>query len=248
MIPKITHRYCARAGVGLLVAAALVLSGCSGPNAGQEPPAPSTNSTSTTTVTTPGIEETATTDPSEKVSLPGTDTSSGGENTAVPDPSTTEGPPPANTPVPPPTPGSIHETVESRPAETKPPVDIKTTTNFGQEVVVEITEIKKIEVPSAGMPNEVQGPALAVTVKLINGTSKAVSLDSVVVEVIDSAEAPGGRMTGDPYDPLSGSLAAGTSASGTYVYTVAKDKRDPISIAVTLAAAEPVVLFRGAVR
>lgn len=239
-----THPFSFRFGAGLFLTAVLVLTGCSEPGSGKGPsPRPTVPSASATEESTPESDSTATVDPSEtKEPMPAS------ENTATGGPVATKGPPPASTPVPPPTPGSINETVESRPMQTKAPGSLKETATFDREVSAQIVEIKKIEDPSAGMPDEMPGPALAITVKLTNGTSNAVPLDSVVVEVLDSAEAPGGRMTGDPYAPLSGSLAAGKSASGTYVYTVAKDRRDPISVVVTLNADDPMVLFRGPVR
>ena len=241
MIPNETHSLPIRVGAALVLAVFLGATGCSGPGAGEElsPAAPSENAAMTPTLES----DNNTADPSVT-----NEPMAGNDNTASADPSTTKGPPPASTPVPPPTPGTIKETVELRAAETKEPVSIEETATFEQQVTAEIAEIKGIEEPLAGMPNEVPEPAVAITITLTNGTPTAVPLDSVVVEVLDSTEAPGGRMTGDPYDPLSGSLAAGGAASGTYVYTVPKDSRDPISVIVTLTAGEPMLLFRGPVQ
>lgn len=211
--------------VGVLTAGAAGLAGCGSPGAAEEPrPEPSASSSTPTAAPGPG------------------------ENTATSDPSASDQPTPASTPVPPPSPGTIDETVESRPTETKEPVSIDDEATFDNDVTVEVTGIDKIEDPEAGMPNEVAGPALAVTIALTNHTADSIPLDAVVVDVLDAANVPGNRMTGDPYAPLTGSLAADASASGTYVYTVAKDQRDPVTIMVTMSAAEPVVLFRGAVR
>lgn len=211
---------------GLLAVGVLSLSGCGTPGVAEEPrPEPSSS---------------AFRDPT---AAPGP-----GENTATSDPSAPDQPKPATTPVPPPSPGTINETVESRPAKIQKPVGIDDKATFDNEVSVEVTDIEQIEDPRTGMPNEVPGPALAVTIELANQTSEAVPLDAVVVEVLDAENVPGNRMTGDPYEPLEGSLAAGASTSGTYVHTVAKDQRDPITIVVTLTAADPVVLFRGPVR
>lgn len=197
---------------------------------------------------TPGVAEEPRQEPSSPSSSAPTVAPGPGENTATSDPSASEQPKPATTPVPPPSPGTINETVESRPAKTKKPVGVDDKATFDNEVSVEVTDVKEIEEPKTGMPNEVPGPALAVTIALTNHSSESVPLDAVVVEVLDAKDAPGDRMTGDPYDPLTGSLAAGDSTSGTYVHTVATDRRDPVTIVVTLTAADPVVLFRGPVR
>lgn len=197
---------------------------------------------------TPGVAEEPRPEPSSSASSAPTAVPGPGENTATSDPSASDQPKPATTPVPPPSPGTINETVESRPAKTKKPVGIEDKVTFDNEVSIEVTDIRQIEDPKTGMPNEVPGPALAVTIELTNHTSEPVPLDAVIVEVLDAENAPGNRMTGDPYEPLTGSLPAAASTSGTYVYTVAKDQRDPITIVVTLTAADPVVLFQGPVR
>ncbi len=251
-----------RIRASLLLVALLALNGCSGPSAGEElSPVSTVGASSGTKTLTPKSDDTASDNPTPTEGAPaGSDNPAsvtpsategapaGSDNTATAAPSAVEEAPPASTPVPPPTPGSIHETVESRTSETKDPVGIEDKVTFDQQVTAEITELREIEKPLAGMPNEVPEPAVAITVKLTNVTADAVALDAVVVEVLDSAEAPGGRMTGDPYDPLSGTLAAGRTASGTYVYTMDKDRRDPISVVVTLNADEPVVLFQGPIR
>ena len=248
-----------RCGAALVMTAALALCGCSGPSGGEElsPAAPAASVSMEPTV---GTDNTASAYPSttEEPRVGKEHSASGdpssteeptvrNENTASADPSSTKGSPPASTPVPPPTPGSINETVEARPVETKDPVGIEETAMFNQQVMAEITSVKEIDEPLAGMPNEVPEPAVVITVTLTNETSRTIPMDSVVVELLDSTEAPGGRMTGDPYDPLAGTLAAGESASGTYVYTVAKSNRHVISIIVTLTADQPIVLFRGPV-
>jgi hypothetical protein len=75
-----------------------------------------------------------------------------------------------------------------------------------------------------------------------------VDLSAVVVTLLDSEEAPGIEMSARPADPLSGALRPGKSTKGVYVFTVDKDRRNPITVNVTLAGAAPVLLFKGDAR
>lgn len=216
----------ARSVLGVLVlVAVLVVSGCGAPGAAEEP-RPETGPSAGTPAATPGP----------------------GENTASSDPSASAPPTPASTPVPPPSPGTVEETVPSRATKTQRPVDLDQRGRFSDEVTVEVTDLQQLDDPEAGMPNEVPGPALAVTITVTNHSAEPVPLDAVVVEVLDANRTPGNRMTGEPYEPLGGSLPVGESASGTYVHTVDLDLRDPVTILVTLTAADPVVAFQGPVR
>lgn len=152
-------------------------------------------------------------------------------------------PPPATTPVPPPTPGGVDTTVESKPEVSKKPVKIDKPSTTGTGLTVELGRIRAIEA-KAQIPGEVAGPALAVTVDVTNTGDKAADLSTVVVTLFDSDEAPGGEMTADPAKPLKGSLAAGKSTSGVYVFTVPKKKRSPITVTVSIRDA-PVLVFKG---
>jgi hypothetical protein len=114
-------------------------------------------------------------------------------------------------------------------------------------VVVQITEVKAIKA-KAQLPGEVAGPAVALTVVVKNSSGKPVDLSAVVVNVLDSDQAPGTEMTAAPAQPLSGQLASGRSRTGVYVFTVGTSRRNPISVTVTLAGEAPVLLFTGDAR
>jgi hypothetical protein len=83
-----------------------------------------------------------------------------------------------------------------------------------------------------------------VTVSAKNTGSSPIDLNATVVNLYDSDNVPGGEMTAKPADPLDGKLAPGKSAKGVYVFTVAKGKRDPVKITVTIGDA-PVLVFTG---
>jgi hypothetical protein len=154
---------------------------------------------------------------------------------------------PAATIVPQPTPGDINKTVAPRKVVTRRPVRLNQTSQVTGTVRVRIPSVKAIQA-QARLPGEVAGPGVAITVTVNNGSAKAIDLTNVVVTLTDSAQNPGGAMTDARARPFRGSLAAGQVRTGVYVFTVAKNRRDPVTVTVTLEGDSPVVEFRGAVR
>ncbi|MET1006927.1 MAG: hypothetical protein ABWX96_15375 [Propionibacteriaceae bacterium] len=130
---------------------------------------------------------------------------------------------------------------------TKPPVKLDKPSNTGSGVTVRITKIKSIS-SKAQLPGEVAGPAVSLTVTVKNDSAKTLDIGTVVVSLIDSSGAPGNEMTAKPADPLRGTVKSGGTATGVYVFTVDKDKRNPVSVNITLAGAAPVLVFKGDAR
>lgn len=155
----------------------------------------------------------------------------------------TKAPPPATTPVPAPTPGDISETVPTGQQPTKRPVKLDETAQTGR-VQAELLRIQAITA-RASLPGEVQGPALAFTVRLENSGRSSVKLDAVVVTLTDSGGNPCTEMTAKPARPFSGVLRPGKSARGVYVFTIAKDRRKPVSLDLSLGGTVPVLSFTG---
>jgi len=169
-------------------------------------------------------------------------------DTPAPAPSATAAstlPPPATTPVQPPTPGSTASTVKPRTPTKRKPVKLNQTAESADTVKVAITSLKAITSKAKG-PGEVSGPALAITVSVSNGTGSAVDLGSAVVTLTDADGNPGAGMAGKPNSPLPGSVAPGGKATGVYVFNVAKGQRDPVVVDVSVNPEMPIVVFRGA--
>lgn len=156
-------------------------------------------------------------------------------------------PPPATTPVPPPTPGSVNETVSSGPEVSKKPVKLDQPSNAGSGVSVRITRVRTVNA-KAQLPGEVAGPGVAFSITVRNGSTRAIDVSSVVVTLTDDKGNPGSEMSARPARPLHGRVAPKASATGVYVFTVDRGRRDPLSVNVTLAGATPVLVFKGAVR
>ena len=96
-------------------------------------------------------------------------------------------------------------------------------------------------------PGEIAGPSVRFTITIKNSTGKKVDLSSTVVNAyagVDSAPAiplqgPGGK-------PFPSSVADGGSATGVFVFNIARADRDRVEVTVDTSVRNPVVAFKGA--
>jgi len=170
----------------------------------------------------------------------------------------TSGAPPSATAVAPST-SATPPAVSSAPAPTTPtavgdelppslpPVALTDTAAVDGAVAAELTDVRAIEGEGTG-PGNVAGPAVAVTVRLTNGTAEELSLDGAVVSLTYTSDARPASPLDDPSAaPLSGALAPGSSAEGVYVFSVPADQRDVVSVAIGYQAGAPYLVFTGSV-
>lgn len=154
-------------------------------------------------------------------------------------------PPVATTPVPPPTSGNIDQTVPAGTVTTKPSVPISATATFSSEVTVKVARIRALDVKAEG-PGEISGPGLEITVRIVNGTAKPIDLGNTIVDLTDSEGNPTvPNMSGN--EPITGTLAVGATASGSYQFKVPANLRNPVTIAVSYTTSAPVIVFSGKV-
>lgn len=153
-------------------------------------------------------------------------------------------PPPASTPVPQRSPGDVNSTVPTAPAQSRKPVDLDESSKAGNGVTARLRSVKAVTAEAKG-PGEVSGPGLAVTVVVQNGSEEPLALEQVVVTLEGEDGSPGNPMSDRPAKPFTGRLAAGKSATGVYVFALAKDIREPVVIQVTLSGASPILVFEG---
>lgn len=110
---------------------------------------------------------------------------------------------------------------------------------------IEITATESLDVQSH-VPGDINGPGVAITVRITNRSPNTLSLDNVTVDLIDSQGRPASPVSLDGYEPLSGSFGPGKPATGRYVFTIAQDDRDGAQISITYGPApEPTVIFTG---
>lgn len=228
---------------GLGVGALLLVSGCSADTdrpAARSSAAESVDPSGSAAATDPGSGESAPADPAGD---PTTDAGDGpdptGEASAAPSVE-----PAATTPVPAPQGGDINQTVAAVPVTTAPAVPLNSAADFGGGVRVEMVELNRIDTTAQG-PGEVAGPGVAVKLRFVNDSSAAVSLDNVTVNLADGSQQPGLPMSAAPAQPFRGSVDAGATAEGVYVFTLPADFANPASVTVSYSAGAPTVVFTG---
>lgn len=149
-------------------------------------------------------------------------------STSAPSPSrsTYTGPPPATAPV--------------VGASTLPPVDQGTAAGFGDGLTAEVVERRAVDVTAAG-PGELSGPATAVVLELVNGSSSPVSLDGVTVTASSGDGSPLDGVTGDPADVPTGVLAPGDRVRGTWVFSAQQGAASSL-VVTSVSSASALVL------
>lgn len=129
-----------------------------------------------------------------------------------------------------------------------PPVDLTAESDRAGGVVVSLPLLESVG-GKAQLPGEVSGEALRVTIRVVNNSATAVSLDTVVVNAyrgaaripLESIISPGGR-------PFAGSVPPGGEATAVYLFTVDVADRSDVTITVDLKAGTPASVFRGDAR
>lgn len=141
-------------------------------------------------------------------------------------------------------PGNVHKTVAAGAMKVKGAVGLSSTANSGDQVTVQIARQQAVK-GVARLPGEVAGPAVALTIKVKNGSSNAINLDGLVVDLQDSKGLSASPLLTPPAKRISGSLAAGQTASGSYIFTLAPKNRKHCSIRISYSDVAPVVVFKG---
>jgi hypothetical protein len=132
------------------------------------------------------------------------------------------------------------------PQRTKPAIGLRATGAFGRGVTGKITAIRSVHA-TAKQPGEIAGPALAITLRLDNGSSKAIDLANAIVNLYyGPAKTPGNPMSTAPNRPFRSTLAAGHAATAIYVFTVPTARQQGVlTVEMSYSPTAPVVVFRG---
>lgn len=121
------------------------------------------------------------------------------------------------------------------------------------EVIVEapngaVVSLDRIEAVhgQANVGGEISGPAIRVSVAIRNDGTEPVDLEYVVVNAYSGADrAPAGSIMQPGGKPFAGSLAAGESAEGVYLFSIGESDRGDVAVTVDYGVGEPIVVFRG---
>jgi hypothetical protein len=134
--------------------------------------------------------------------------------------------------------------VSAKPVVVAKAVPLTGTADFGGKVTASLVSVAGIKGEARG-PGEIAGPAVAVTIKIRNDSSKALDLSAVTVNITNSKGDPGSPLSGSPASPFYGVLKPGDQSQGTYVFSVGAGQRKPVSISVSYTIDAPVVVFTG---
>lgn len=122
---------------------------------------------------------------------------------------------------------------------------LRSTATFDPAVTVHVASIKAVTVKGRG-PGELSGPAVAVTLVLVNGTSKPLdATNSVVTATYGASRTPAVDSSSSPSNPWRGTVAAGGTSSGTYVFLVPDKQRRSVQLTISYDPTKPVVLLQG---
>lgn len=177
------------------------------------------------------------------------------DGSAAPAPTSAASP----TPTPVPTPGTPAATPPPPPATAGPPASdapiapeapaVAPTDPAEQAgVVVELVRVERVQGVAAA-PGEISGPAVRLTVRITNGSSKPIDAGLVAVNVYyGAARDPAPSIMQPGGEPFAGSIASGESATGVYLF-----EGDGVELADTLVGVdavpgEPTFTFRGDLR
>lgn len=144
-----------------------------------------------------------------------------------------------------PSPGPTGDVNQPPPALPAVPLDARG--EVGNGVSATLASIEAIDAEARG-PGQIAGPALRFTVAIQNGTAEDIVLDSVSVNAYHGAEYTPASPLDDPSrSEFRGTLAAGGTAEGVYVFSVPADARDLVTLEVGYTAGAPLLVFSGPV-
>jgi hypothetical protein len=154
---------------------------------------------------------------------------------------------PATTPVPAPGGGDINQTVAAVDLTTLPAAALTDSADLGNGVSVRLDSVEAVHA-DAQLPGEVAGPGVKVAVVIKNDSPATIDISNVGVDAVDAAGTPTIFMSASPSAPFTGQLAAGSSATGVYVFALPTGYTNPAAISVSYSTDAPIALFSGTVQ
>lgn len=138
------------------------------------------------------------------------------------------------------------------PADQLPPslaaVSLDATARVDDGIAARLEDLEAINGKGVG-PGNVAGPALRVTVRIENRSREAVGLDGVAVHLTSGEDrVPAPRVNDPSSAPFAGTLEAGDTAEGVYVFTLPEADRDLVSVSVGYQPGAPFMVFTGSAR
>lgn len=113
-------------------------------------------------------------------------------------------------------------------------------------LTIRLVSIEAIE-GVAAVPGERSGPAILVTLEGENSSTRDAHTPAVIVNVYFGAERNPANILVTPREDFPQTVAAGSSETGVFAFSVPLDQRDQVLIEVDLSLDMPIVLFEGEV-
>jgi hypothetical protein len=136
----------------------------------------------------------------------------------------------------------------NQPPATLPPVALDATADAGGGVTARLASIESAT-GEAGAPGQIAGPALRVTVRIINDSGADISLDGVAVNLsYGSDNTPAPPAQDSSVAPFTGTLPAGDEAEAVYLFSVPENARDAVTVEVGYQPGAPLMIFSGPVK
>jgi hypothetical protein len=126
---------------------------------------------------------------------------------------------------------------------TLPAIPVGARTPIAENVLVAVDGLRTLTVSATG-PGETAGSAVAFTVEVRNGTARPVDVGGFGVTASYGSSIPAIPTGAAPAAPLTGRLAAGDSATGTYVFRMPTDQVGSLAIQVSSNSSPNIVVVR----
>jgi hypothetical protein len=123
-----------------------------------------------------------------------------------------------------------------------PVVKVGKVAKLSADVEVYVGKVRELKV-KAEHPGEIAGPAAAVQISVTNKASTPFSLTGLAVTASYGKNLPGDETSSGPSKPLTGSLAAGKSARGVYVFMVPTKDASSLHLEVSSDESPTIVQF-----
>jgi cytoskeletal protein RodZ len=138
-------------------------------------------------------------------------------------------------------------TDQPTPGATPPPVSIDEPADIVPGLQASIGSIEAVEGEASG-PGEIAGPSIRFVVTITNSTASSSNLgNTVVTAYYGSDQTPAIELQKPGGSPLPAEVAAGATATGTYIFTIPAEERSNVRIIVDYSVDVAPLVFEGAV-
>ena len=115
----------------------------------------------------------------------------------------------------------------------------------GKDITVSVVKFEDVKGKAQG-PGEIAGPALRVTVEVVNGSTERLPMDLALVNLYYGKDkTPASGLSGPGAKPLTKPVGAGASATGRYVFGVPKNEQKRLTVEFSYTTDAPTVVFSG---